>query len=304
MAEFIGTGYQPVPGVYAPPVEEPEPEPTVAEQIEQAVLDLLTQEEADPTAIETAIEDLTLESLQAWKEALPGEKAFREKSLELMGLQVDWQTQQIKWLQDARDMGEITGDLSAGEMANLDRLEANAVQQLTTQVNRQLTDIHGAEIASLVSRGVLQGAIGSETMSKMGEMALEAIERGTTAIGSTRIGQELEMESGKRQFELQKRQLVQSGIMGTAQAQAMQSGAYGAAARPGEMALQAQQWGQELAQDWKTSRLQAGAGLWGQQMSGQQSAANRALQMSIAQMQEPTFFESISSFIPNIGFNF
>ena len=67
------------------------------------------------------------------------------------------------------DISELEGGLSDEEKAFLETIRSNATTNLTNAVNESTLDLAETEIARMVDKGVLQGNIGSETMSKIYE---------------------------------------------------------------------------------------------------------------------------------------
>jgi len=243
----------------------PEPEPTTPELIEQAIPQILEAKRPLPSELEATV----TEYLQ---QQMAGQAGFGGEATALMREQIAFTRKQLENLADAKELGEITGDLSPEEIEMLDTLEANAVQQLTTEVNRQLEDVMGKEVASLVSRGVLQGGIGAETMARLGEKATRIIAEGTTAISSKRIEQELMMREGTKERTLREQLATQE------MAQAMAGGAYGASWTVPGMALTAGQYQTGLGAQWDISKMGTVAGLY----TGQEQ---KAAQMAMAGMQ-------------------
>jgi len=212
----------------------------------------------------------------ALKEAMAGqtdaEKAFEESLTEYQTEYLNYQRDLLKNIQEAKELGTLTGDLSSEEIEGLDTLEANAIQQLTTQVNKQLEDVMGKEVASLVNRGVLQGAIGAETMARLGEKATDIIAKGTTDIESTRISQELGMREAAKDRELRQLGLLQgSGTSAMGLGQSMEQ-------FEKNLAMSGSQYATSLGQNWELGKLNAAAGLYG-------GAANRAMQQAITNRQ-------------------
>lgn len=291
----------------------PDAEKSLSEEIDTTLEDellqeMLTQLREEPVVSETqqAIEELTLQMLQRQMESLPLQQEQWEASHDLFMQQieeynspeaqakralsaelVDFQMEQI---QAARDLGEITGDLSEQEMTALDTMEINAIQTLTSTVQEQTEEMMGKTIAQMVDRGVLQGDIGAKAMADIGEASAEAIAQGTSAIVSQKMGAIVGMGEAQKGRQLQMQEMVQAGAMGREAAQQQWAGqAFGMTG--GERAAQQQfaqtasQFSAGLARDWEKTQLGAGMGIWGGMVGQREAAAERALQQSIAQMQ-------------------
>lgn len=292
--------------------EEPTPPPAVPEPSEaetallEAITDAITAGERPLSETQLAIEELTLAMLEQqmtnlpmqqeqWEAAhdifmqqieeynSPEAQARRELSAEL----IDFQMEQI---QAARDLGEITGDLSEQEMAALNTMETNAIQTLTSTVQEQTEEMMGKTIAQMVDRGVLQGDIGARAMTDIGEASAEAIAQGTAAITSQKMGAIIGMGEAQKGRQLQMQGMVQAGAMGREAAQQQWAGqAFGLTggqqAAQQQFAQTASQFSAGMAQDWEKTQLGAGMQMWGGMAGQRESAADRALNLSIAQMQ-------------------
>jgi len=275
---------------------------------DQLLEEMLEQMRAEPAMSETqqAIEELTLQMLQQQMENLPLQQEQWEASQDLFMQQieeynspeaqakralsaelVDFQMEQI---QAARDLGEITGDLSEQEMTALNTMETNAIQTLTSTVQEQTEEMMGKTIAQMVDRGVLQGDIGARAMADIGEASAEAIAQGTSAIVSQKMGAVVGMGEAQKGRQLQMQGMVQAGAMGREAAQQQWVGqAFGMTggqqAAQQQFAQTASQFSAGLARDWEKTQLGAGMQMWGGMVGQREAAAERALQMSIAQMQ-------------------
>ena len=80
------------------------------------------------------------------------------------------------------DLSGITGGLSAADQSFIDTIRQNATQNLLSTVNESTVELANTEISSLVDRGVLQGGVGKEVLSKVYEKAGETVMRGTRDI--------------------------------------------------------------------------------------------------------------------------
>jgi len=281
--DFVGD----ILGVDQPsPVQYSTPQPSETEtEIQQEILEIL-QEGREPSENELLMQDYTKQLLENQLANMPMEQEYREATIELMNEQLAYTRQQLQNLADAKELGEITGDLTAEERSLFDELEANALATLETSVNKQLEDVMGKEIASLVSRGVLQGGIGAETMSRLGEKATEIIAQGTADIASTKMQGMLGTIEANKQRDLQLKALVQSGQLSREQAaQAMTQSAFGMANVGTQMAQQATQWGAGLNQAWKGQQLSGLQGMYGSLAGQRMGTAQNALQAAIAQSQ-------------------
>jgi hypothetical protein len=210
---------------------------------------------------------------------LPGDSPYeiRQKQQdELNTMQLEYAKQQLEWLKDAREMGEITGDLTADELAMFDQMEQNSIQTLTEAVQKGVTDISSKEIASLVSRGVWQGDIGAHAIADIGERASEQIATGTREINTTKNANVLNAMENKRNRQLQEIMSAQ-GNVGTVW------GANQAVNQAGQqMAQQAAQYGAGLQNQWNTAKMNTAMGAATSMQGFRGQMANNALQANIA----------------------
>jgi len=89
---------------------------------------------------------------------------FRNAMNEFTSLNTD-----IKFIHDMAELEGVT--LSDEEKGFLETMRSNATTNLTNAVNESTLELAETEIARLVDKGVLQGNIGSETLSKLYEKA-------------------------------------------------------------------------------------------------------------------------------------
>lgn len=212
-------------------------------------------------------------------EPTPEEAALQAETQELMRQWIAYQKDQLTWLQDARDLGEISGDLTPEEITLLDDLEASAISEITTQVQDALEETMGTEMARLTASGVLQGGIGEETLARLGEKAAKAIASGVGEVERSRMTSELGMRESTKDRNLRIQEMVQTGVLTREQGMSqMAMGMWGEEQTQSrfeqEMGFQASQFAPGLA-----------LGAWGVSSGARESAANRALQMTIANME-------------------
>lgn len=226
---------------------------------------------------------------------LPGESPYEQRTAqqqELASMQLEYAKQQLEWLKDAREMGEITGDLTAEELALFDEMEANSVQTLTEAVNTQHRDIANSAIADLVARGVWQGDIGAHAMSDISEKAMEQIATGAREISTTKNANILNAMENKKNRQLQEILAAQGNATGTwnASQAAQQAGL--------QMANQATQYGAGLKAQWDATKMGGVSNMMN--YYGQQ--AQNALNASIANSQnKASMLGSIMGAVGNIA---
>jgi hypothetical protein len=221
----------------------------------------------------------TIKGTGSWQLTdLPGDSPYEIRTAqqnELNSLQLEYAKQQLEWLKDAREMGEITGDLTAEELALFDEMEANSIQTLTEAVNTQHRDIANSAIADLVARGVWQGDIGAHAMSDISEKAMEQIATGAREISTTKNANILNAMENKKNRQLQEILAAQGNATGTwnASQAAQQAGL--------QMANQATQYGAGLKAQWDATKMGGVSNMMN--YYGQQ--AQNALNASIANSQ-------------------
>lgn len=264
-----------------PPIAPSETELAIQKEILKAL-----QAEPVQTESQKLMEEYSRQILEMQLEGLPVEKEYREMSMSLLQEQITYSREQLERLSEAKELGEITGDLTEDEIAKLDQLEENAISTLTEVVGEDAQAIVKSEIASLVDRGVLQGNIGARAIAKIGEAAVKEIGRGVTSIESLRIQQELGMQESKRQFGLQYQELVQRGILTREQAiMGMTQNILPQQMAQTQFATQTAQFQPQLAQQWEMAKLTGGIQQWGQMAGVRGQQANMALQAAITQSQ-------------------
>jgi hypothetical protein len=191
-------------------------------------------------------------------------------------MQLEYAKQQLEWLKDAREMGEITGDLTADELAMFDQMEQNSIQTLTEAVQKGVTDISSKEIASLVSRGVWQGDIGAHAIADIGERASEQIATGTREINTTKNANILTAMDSKRNRQLQEILAAQGNVGNVWNAtQAANVAGQG-------MAMQAAQYGAGLKNQWDTSKMNTAVAAASNMQNFRGLQATNALKANIA----------------------
>ena len=114
---------------------------------------------ADPDKYGGRIDPTTGRPIPATANSAPG---FESAMSEFRNVNTD-----IKFIHDMSELEGVT--LGDEEKKFLETMRVNATTNLTNTVNEATLDLAETEIARMVSRGVLQGNIGSETMSKIYE---------------------------------------------------------------------------------------------------------------------------------------
>lgn len=207
------------------------------------------------------------------------------------------ETSQLEWqlarIEEAKSLGEITGDLSEQEMTALDTMANNAITTMTQNVNRELNDVMGKTIADLTNRGVLQGDVGATQMAKVQERALELISTGTAGIESQKMANIIQLGEAQKSRQLQMQQMVQQGTITRAQMdQSLAGGLLNYAGGQQQYAQQyaqaADQFSSGLSQQWDQSRVNAGLSAWGLMAGIRGDEAKRQLGAAIATGQNYT----------------
>ena len=195
-------------------------------------------------------------------------------------------TAELKEIGEIRELSDLSGEVTANEKRLLDEMEQNSINTLTETVNDQTSDYLKSQIASLVSRGVLQGGVGEAAISKIGETALEQVRMGTTDISTARMAQELQIidQNKTNQMELWKwgdtvdLQKAELGI--EAASQTGQLGVY-----ESKLKTEWDQFNTEIESDWQKSKLTGLTNLYGIETGAETTLAGQATTASIAQSQ-------------------
>lgn len=122
----------------------------------------------------------------------------------------------VKIATELRELGDLTGGLSDEETAILDRIEENSRLNMSEIVNSQTEDVMKSAIASMVDRGVLQGAIGAETLKRIDQTRTEILTRGYRDIASQRLGTEINLREAQKGRQMGLWQMEQSGALARA----------------------------------------------------------------------------------------
>ncbi len=288
--------------IQAPAVQGASPEELA---LQQEMLDLMKQQ-MELTPYQEKMQGYSETIAQAMVEQIPQLQQLSEYEMELFERQLaeldspqaqlrrQVETSQLEWqlarIEEAKSLGEITGDLSDQEMQALDTMASNAVTNLTEGVNRELEDVMGKTISSLVDRGVLQSTVGAAEMADVQKRALELISTGTAGIESQKMANIIQLGEAQKTRQLQMQSMVQQGVI--TRAQMDQSLAGGLMQYAGGQQQFAQQFAQSadqftsgLSQQWDISRTQAGLQAWGQMAGMRGAEADRALSAAIASSQ-------------------
>jgi len=129
--------------VYAPP---PPPKTAVELETESLYLQMLKDMNNKtgayaPTELDKLTEQYGVMAMKDYIENAPAEKELREKSLQLLTQNLEFQAKQLQSLEDMQQLGEITGDLTQTEKDMFQTMADNAKQKIADSVNREQTDI-------------------------------------------------------------------------------------------------------------------------------------------------------------------
>ncbi len=266
----------------------PPPAKSAAEQETETVyLQMLKDMQAKtgayaPSELDKLTEQYGVQALQNYITQMPMEQEYRAKSLELLTQNLEFQSIQLQKLADMQALGEITGDLTQEEKDMFQTMADAAKQKIADSVNKEQTDIMEEAVASLVDRGVLQGGVGVQVLSKIGERAQELIAQGASDVEMQKIGNMLNT------IESNKNRAIQWAGLGMNQQQIIsgigQAG-YAAASQPLATAMQAGQYAAGLRESYGKDVL-GGYSTWlGQQSGERQTQYQGALQAAIASSQ-------------------
>ena len=244
--------------------------------------------------MEQQIENLPMDQQQKeWAYEMAQEQYEYYKSPEYQA-QKELSSQITQWqlesVETARELGGITGDLSEQEMGALDTMEQNAIETLTSNINREQEEVMGGVISSLVDRGVLQGDIGAKVMGDVYERSMELLSEGVAGTETQKMQNILQMGEAQKGRQLQQMQMMMGGQISQEQlkqgwtGQAMQM-AGGQSALNQQFTQNATQLSAGLSQDWQQTQLNTGLQAWGNMGAQRGDASNRALQSAIAQSQ-------------------
>jgi hypothetical protein len=92
--------------------------------------------------------------------------------------------------------------ISDRETALLDEMEANEIAKFTKRVMERSNEINQTAIASLVNRGVLQGTVGENVLSRLNKETMETIGEGTADIQTQRMASEMGLIAQGRDLAL------------------------------------------------------------------------------------------------------
>jgi len=195
---------------------------------------------------------------------------------------------QLESIRAAKELGGVSGELSASDMEALNTMEQNAITTLTETLNRDMSRQYMPDaIAQLVDRGVLQGDVGAQATAEVLKRRDELLAEGTREFSTRKMESQLNLTEAERNRRLQLLQLAQQGLISADQLK--QQWVSGATDMMNSQEALSQNW-QNLAQQWDTSKLGIASDLFtrqaGLEAGLQDSAANRALQLQIANMQQ------------------
>ena len=277
--------------VYAPPAP---PKTAVEQETEALYLQMLKDMNTKtgayaPTELDKLTEEYGTTVLKDYIENMPAEKEFREKSLALLTQNLEFQAKQLQNLEDMQALGEITGDLSQEEKDMFQTMADQANEKIADFVNREQSDIMETAIANLVDRGVLQGGVGVQILSKIGERAQELIAQGASDVETQKLSNMLATIEGNKNRAIQwagvgiSQQQIISGIASSSYAQASQ---------PLVTATGAQQYASGLQQAYSQSAVSGYGAFLGNVSAERTSQAERSLQAAIATSQKKVALET------------
>ena len=233
-----------------------------------------------PTELDKLTEEYGVMAMKDYIENMPVEKEFREKSLQLLTQNLEFQAKQLQNLTDMQQLGEITGDLTQTEKDMFQEMADQAKQKIADSVNREQSDVMEEAIATLVDRGVLQGGVGVQILGKIGERAQELIAQGASDVETQKLSNMLNT------IESNKNRAIQWANVGLGQQQIISgiaSSNYAAASQPLMTAMGTQQYSAGLRESYSKDVL-GGYGSWlGGQSNERISTAQNAMSAAIAQ---------------------
>lgn len=115
-------------------------------------------------------------------ELLAFKNPIGDESYNLAKDQISYVSRRLSEIEEARNLGKITGTLTSGELKLFDEMETSAVENLKSQVNKETEEVWDRAIADLVNRGVLQGTVGSKILGTIGSDSLQMIAEGVNNI--------------------------------------------------------------------------------------------------------------------------
>ena len=104
----------------------------------------------------------------------------------------------IMRIQEAKDLGEITGDLTPQEIEQFRVMEENAYNQMQSATEDTANKVFSSTISDMVNRGVLQGDVGRQAMNDVGKNVTEYVARSGGDISSQMAGQKLSFMENKK----------------------------------------------------------------------------------------------------------
>lgn len=271
---------------------------------ENAILEqILAQMTAPATAEQQAMTQYTMKLLENQIANLPIQQEYQQMAMDLMRQQVADQSSpealaqkqvqgelaqwQLEGIKQVREMGAISGELSESELNSLNTIERNAINTLQTNVGIDARKVMSTVVSEMVDRGVLQGDVGAKAIADVQDRQNELLTQGISSIESTRMAQQLGLQSDKASRDLAWRQALMSGAITTGQyQQGVQADLgrtlSGISSSAQNLESQALQYGSGLSQQYTLGKLNAGISQWGQMASMRGNEANRALEAAIA----------------------
>ena len=277
--------------VYAPPAP---PKTAVEQETEALYLQTLKDMNAKtgayaPTELDKLTEQYGTLVMKDYIENMPEEKAFREKSLQLLTQNLEFQAKQLQNLSDMQQLGEITGDLTQTEKDMFQTMADQAKQKIADSVNREQSDVMEEAIASLVDRGVLQGGVGVQILGKIGERAQELIAQGASDVETQKLSNMLNT------IESNKNRAIQWANVGLGQQQIISGIANSSMQAASQQLINTtgtQQYAAGLKESYTKDALAGYSSYLGNVSAERTSQANNALQAAIASSQKKVAMET------------
>lgn len=269
------------------------PEASPEEKAYYSKLTEMLGEEYTPTELETLTTDYLKSVLGDYEENKEMSQQVTQASYEYTLLQLDQYKQQIADYNEAKQLGELTGDLTEEELNAIDVMTQNATDKLISNVQSDQTDILASEISNMAAKGILNSNIATQAIDKITESATKAIAEGTATLESAKMNSILEIQQANKQRNLQLQSLVQQGLLGTqsAMGQAASSvSGYNTAALSNLTSTASNFAG--LKTSWDTSKLNAAASSALGLTSARNQQATNALNASIASAQSASASQS------------
>ena len=222
------------------------PVPTASEEelrIQREMLRLITEQQTQAT------------------EYMKSQEPYQDAMMQIVEIQ-------LEEIQRARELGQITGDLSEQEMDALNTLEQNAVAELQRVMAHEQEEVFGKHIADLVDRGVLQGTVGENVLEGAEETRQEYLGQGMSEIENQKMRELLRLTQNKRLTQLQEKGMALGLSSDTLNYLGGQ-----------------ERFAQQLGQEWRQSQFAGGLSMYDIMGGQRQDEAGRATDRAIASVQ-------------------